>query len=314
MRTRIAPSPELRSLIELQAGAVSREQAIAYGMSATAVRRLVDQGFWQRLAPGVYAATGLAPTWLTYAWAGVMIGGDLACLGGSAAGHLHGLIAQPPRAITVLIPARLRRPEVGTPWEFVRTRRALRSRGAPPRSGVEDTVLDMCADADASVDRLVGLLTDAVQQRLTTERVLSQSLAQRARHPRRALLKDILGDVRVGARSPLERRYLRDVERAHGLPTAGRQVVRRGTEVDVRYAGQRLLVELDGRIGHAGSGKFRDMRRDNSATEDALATLRYGWADVTEDPCGVAEQVGTVLRMRGWSGAPVPCAHCHRLD
>lgn len=281
-------------------------------MSATGIRRLVDQGFWQRLAPGVYAATSLTPTWLTYAWAGILIGGDLACLGGTAAGYVHGVIAHPPRVIRVLIPAGLRRPVAGAPWEFVRTRAALRSRGSPPRTGVEDTVLDICADPDLSLDRLVGVLTDAVQQRRTTEQQLSRSLAERARHPRRAVLTDILGDVKVGARSPLERRYLRDVERAHALPTAGRQIVRRGTEVDVRYAGQRLLVELDGRIGHAGSGKFRDMHRDNSATEDALATLRYGWADVSEDPCGVAEQVGTVLAMRGWSGAPVPCARCHR--
>lgn len=42
-----------------------------------------------------------------------------------------------------------------------------------------------------------------------------------------------------------------------------------------------LLIELDGRIGHTGDGRFRDMRRDNAAATDGLATLRYGWHDVS---------------------------------
>ncbi|WP_156223758.1 hypothetical protein [Pseudactinotalea suaedae] len=113
-----------------------------------------------------------------------------------------------------------------------------------------------------------------------------------------------------GARSPLERRYLRDVERAHGLPSARRQVARRRSEVDVLYVEQRLLVELDGRVGHAGSGKFRDMRRDNRAVVDSLATLRCGCADVSGDPCGVAQQVAAVLQVRGWGGVLVPCPVC----
>ena len=49
-----------------------------------------------------------------------------------------------------------------------------------------------------------------------------------------------------------------------------------------------LLIELDGRLGHEGVGRFRDMRRDNRATIDGLATLRYGFGDVHGIPCEVA--------------------------
>ena len=52
----------------------------------------------------------------------------------------------------------------------------------------------------------------------------------------------------------LERRYLREVERAHGLPDGvrqERQATANGTvHRDVRYPGQRTLVELDGAFGH----------------------------------------------------------------
>ena len=42
-------------------------------------------------------------------------------------------------------------------------------------------------------------------------------------------------------------------------------------------------------------GPFRDMRRDNSATTDGLATLRYGYRDVFGSPCEVAAQVAENL-------------------
>ena len=66
----------------------------------------------------------------------------------------------------------------------------------------------------------------------------------------------------AGALSPLERRYLRDVERAHGLPRAGRQLpdLVDGARVtrDVEYAAQATDVELDGRLGHEAAEDRRD--------------------------------------------------------
>ena len=78
----------------------------------------------------------------------------------------------------------------------------------------------------------------------------------------------MLVDVAEGAQSPLELTYLRDVERAHGLPTGSRQVRvagRRVIWVDVDYEEYSTRVELDGRLGHQGEGRFRDRRRDNGA-------------------------------------------------
>jgi len=127
-----------------------------------------------------------------------------------------------------------------------------------------------------------------------------------------------LDDVADGAESVLELRYVNGVERSHGLPAATRQ--QRSTRAgrrwrdDNAYEQQRVLVELDGRLGHVGEGAFRDRSRDNGALLDGWVTLRFGWQDVTQRPCLVAADVAKVLRDRGWSGRARRCGRQCRLD
>jgi very-short-patch-repair endonuclease len=130
----------------------------------------------------------------------------------------------------------------------------------------------------------------------------------RLRH--RAILAQMLGDVTEGVESPLELRYLRDVERAHGLPRARRQARSGGGKEirDMLYEDYAAIIELDGRTHIAG--RFRDMRRDNAALLNGASTLRYGWPDVIERPCQVAWQVAALLSLRGWAGLPTRCARC----
>jgi hypothetical protein len=199
------------------------------------------------------------------------------------------------------------------PWRFTRESpgaRSGRSVGSPPRLSVEDTVLDLCASS--SEGPVVTLVTTAVQSRRTRADRLAAALDSRARHRHRRLLRVLLADVAVGAESPLELSYLRDVERAHGLPDGRRQASRLGLPyaTDVGYDAYGLLVEPDGRLGHDGAGRFRDMNRDNRFVLGGLTTLRYGWFDVVDHPCLVAAQVGHVLLARGWLGLPVRCERC----
>jgi very-short-patch-repair endonuclease len=303
---------DLSRLAELQAGVVTREQALGLGFGPSGVRRMVRTQGWSRMAPGIYRLGPDAPPWPALAWAGVLIGGDGARLAGRAAAHLHRLVDEPPEELLVLVPAAAARPAVVGPWAFRRERpgvRSPRSTGAPARTLVEDTVLDLVAEADRT-QVVVDLVTRAVQARLTDPaRLLRAVRARRVLRHRRFLL-DLLGEVAEGVRSPLERDFLHRVERPHGLPHAQRQVRQRGTEVDVGYEEYGTLVELDGRVGHSGPGRFRDMRRDNASTTDGYATLRYGYADVHDRPCEVAAQLAGVLRSRGWPGPALRCPRC----
>jgi hypothetical protein len=252
--------------------------------------------------------------WITLAWAGVLLGRASARLGGRAAGYLGGLMDVPPALIEVRVPeSRMVRSR--SCWTFVRERPGVRpaaSTGSPPRVPLEDTVLDL-TDQATDARTVIDLVTRAVQTRRTTVTRLRSAVQGRCRLRHRLLL-EVLADVAAGAHSPLELRYLRDVERPHRLPKGERQRSRSGCPEarDVWYEPYRTVVELDGRLGHGGRGRFRDMRRDNASLVAGDATLRYGWEDVDDRACTVAWEVGGVLGDRGWTGQPAVCPRCRR--
>jgi hypothetical protein len=314
------PSSDLLALAAAQSGVLTLEQAEGLGLSRWSVSRILAQGQWTRLARGVLwtrpLGVGEEIPWLVRAWGGVLAAGDGSRLGPRSSGYLHGLIDEAPRMPDVFARGRSVSARTEGPWLLRREQVGVRSAktvGNPPRLGVEATVVDLCDGVTAS--QLPGLLTRAVQRRLTTGERIVDELALRARHRHRALIRDILSEVADGAESPLELAYLRDVERAHGLPRGRRQKSRVGLAhvSDVGYDDWALLLELDGRDGHVEEGAFRDRRRDNAFAVRALLTLRYGWYDVTDNPCAVAWQVVTVLRSRGWPGEFRRCGRCRTL-
>lgn len=266
--------------------------------------RMVGDGILDDLTPGIYTL-GCGSGWLGRAWAGILLGGDLAVLGFETAGHLHGLVKDEPDEVTVFAPL-AHADRLG--WRFLRASR--RGVGEPPRTDVEATVLDVCAGRDE--DEIAALLADAISSRRTTAKRLLAELTQRRRQPNRRLLRDILGDVETGAHSALERRFLVNVERAHGLPEAVRQA-RAGHRhrADAWYREYGVLAELDSKLHHTGGAAFRDMARDNDHALAGLLTLRLGWADVSGvAACRTALVVGQVLMSRGWEGPIQPCQHC----
>ncbi|MVA75336.1 hypothetical protein GC722_04730 [Auraticoccus sp. F435] len=236
VHARLDPGPQLADLAVLQAGVVSLEQARGHGLGRNSVARLVREGRWRPLGRGVYAVHAAEePRWLGLAWAGVLVGGDGARLGGWAAAHLHGL-AEPPPELEVWLPRDSRvRGGVG-PWRFRHerpgTHRTTRV-GDPPRLGVEDTLLDLLAEL--TPDEAVALLIRAVQTRRTTPDRVRRAAAERPRLRHRRLIAEVLAEVSAGVESPLERRYLHDVERAHGLRAGQRQQRASGSVRDVVY-------------------------------------------------------------------------------
>jgi hypothetical protein len=143
--------------------------------------------------------------------------------------------------------------------------------------------------------------------------MLTAALATRKRVRRRRWLLDALTDVADGIMSPLELRYVRDVERAHGLPTAERQA-RRDLASGVRYLDNlypafKLCVEIDGRLTHPPEQKWRDADRDSdNLLRDDVVTIRLGLRHLTSARCQQAARLATLLIRRGWDGAGLrPC-------
>lgn len=179
--------------------------------------------------------------------------------------------------------------------------------GEPPRTPVDVTLMDL--SDEGTEDETVAAVTRAFSQRLTTPTRLSSAMETRKRLKRRRLLTELCREASAGVESVLEWRFLEIVVRAHGLPDPTLQKeLRRGTRSDAVWEDQGVVVELDGRLGHPLA--FRDMARDNRLAMSGLTTLRYGWHDVTHNPCQVAWQLSQVLQSRGWPGVRNRCLRC----
>ena len=297
-----------------QAGVVARRQLLAWGWTSQEIQGQVRAGRWRRLHRGVYwTATGPPPREAAR-WAALLACGEGAVLCGRTAAELWGF---GPESVSIFVgvPATLR-PRRRMPGVHVRNlswlARRTHPRFLPPRTTVEDTVLDLLEESKDEATA-IGWITAALQARKTTPRKLLAASLTRGQLGRRELLELTCGYYRDGATTPLEIGWVRKVERAHGLPSAQRQVIGRvrGQPVrrDLGYAEFGLFVELDGRLGHEGAeNAFRDMDRDNAAAVEGLTTLRYGWTAVMSRPCDTAAQVGAVLASRGWAGRLRRCA------
>ncbi len=246
-------------------------------------------------------------------WAAVLRAGPDAMLSHRTAAELAQIIDRPSEALHVTVPAsRHTRPIPGLViHRSIYASQIRHPTLLPPRTRVEDTVLDLVG-VSVSFDDACGWVTRACGRRLTTEERLRAAMAARGRLRWRESLSQVLADAADGVHSVLEFRYYRDVERAHCLPRAVRQAqVVRGRRTQYRdalYAQYRIVAELDGRLAHPGDARWRDIRRDNAAAAEGGITLRYGWSDVTANPCRTAGELARVLRQRGWAGLPKLCS------
>lgn len=317
---RVEISPAVRRLSNVQDGVVSRAQMVGLGVSDKVIARWVREERWTRLFPGVYLRGITQPSFRQMLWSGVLLGGEPSAVGGWAALHHHG-IAMPPGivhawdarrwdhgpAIEIVVP---RSKVASMPRPFVPLRDARgrldRARGQLPVVAPHDAIFD--ALVGESVERFVGVVTDAVRLGLVSPGRLEWELRLRAHQPGKTEWLHVLADLQ-GIESNLEFVFRRDVERAHQLPRPTRQAKVRGSRFDMLYEKWGVVAEVDGKRGHL-DGRFRDFERDNSHAAQALITLRYGSYDIRGHPCAVAQQIGKALQLRGWDGAPGRCPEC----
>ncbi len=303
----------------LQEGVVTRPQALIH-LTRAPLDRLVRDGVFAVLTHGVYRSTLVPLTAAQWGWAARLVGGSGSAIGGWRALQLAGLAteslatrgrptAAPGLVTDVWLPrgARLR-PRAGFTFRIDGLGRLSHTMGTLPRIRAEDAVLDVGSQLD--LDAWVELLSTGARTGVFSPTSVRLRLDARRRwHPlpaHRAVLDDL-----AGIESTLEFAYLRDVERAHGLPVGRRQAsLVAGTRSDVSYDEYDTLIELDGRLGHEGPGAFRDMRRDNAHAMTGVFTLRYGSVDIRGRPCAVAAQVVARLRSQGWAGPGRRCPRC----
>lgn len=301
--------PRLRAQVAGQAGLLTRGQAHRCGIGDAAIRWAITSGRWTAPHPGVYLTLPGRDDWEVRAVAALLFVGPPVALAGPSAALAWGLERREPDSVHVVVPAG-RRASVRAGIEVARSRRfseRVDDWAWPHRTTVPHTVLDL--GMRASLDRVLGLAALACQRRLTDEAGLARALQSRPDQTHRALLRECLADVGAGAESPAEVRYIRDVERAHGLPTALRQYdLGDRRRCDNLYLAEQLVLEVDGRLGHDGwHARVRDGIRDRRSARDGRLTVRAFWSDVAVKPCELAVEVGDLLRARGWPGSVRSC-------
>jgi Transcriptional regulator, AbiEi antitoxin len=310
----------LREVLAEQGRVVSRQQLLRAGVCRTTIDAKVKRGLWQRLHPGVYAAFTGTLSWEARLWAAVLYAGPGALLSHETAAELLGLIDTRSLIIHVTVPARRRvSPRAGmvirrSTFDYPRWRP---QRGVPPHTFYAETVIDLVAAA-GNLDDVVGWVSRGIARNRVTAGELKAAAMAHRRFRWGAQIEEVIDRVAGGSHFPLEFRYDRDVERAHGLPEAIRQAKfvksdgARGFR-DRFYEQYGLIVELDGREFHPQEQRGQDQMRDNEAAATTGATLRYGWSDVNRTPCDTAAQVYRALRRCGYRGTIRACSAACRV-
>ena len=313
---RVRSLAAVEALLAEQHGVISRKQCLAAGISRSTVASLVKGGRWQRLHQGVYVAhSGPIGDDSRIRGAVLAVPGSMVCN--------ETVLWMPKRRGPLVVPIHLAvdadkppRPRAGIKLHLVRTCESLGS--DPPRMSYERALLGVVdgMETAAAVEQAV---CQVVGDRLTVPARVQRELAQWPRHRWRSLLTQILEEVAVGARSPLELLDLRNDQR-HGLPSGKRQVHHRagglGRWLDVVVQPPErpdlvVVKELDGRLGHESTGRFRDMLRDNVASISGGHPVRFGWADQYGAPCETAAWQVLLWRRLGLEvGAPCGTSTC----
>ena len=299
------PASECDRLAAVQYGVLSREQALAAGLSKRAIGRRLASGYWRLSQPGVYVARTVPSSWNQRLVSAILCGGPTALASHRSAAALRRLDGIEEGAIEISVKAgrRIR-------GAVVHRRRATDDPEVVvvdgiPATGIERTLLDLAAVVSP---RRAGLaLDDALRQKLTSLEAMRELVSGPKGRVGTRMLKKLLDsrdqrDAQLESR--LESAMLRLLRR-HGLPLPVPQhpVVQDGKVVarlDFAYPALRLGIETDGYRWHGGAERWRrGLRRDNQLKLMGWTLLRFSWEDVHDRPEMVASQIRGALMLSG---------------
>lgn len=282
-------------------GVITRDEALACGLSLSAIDRLLRSGRWRRRHPAVFVVAG-APDTSRQRWhAALKWAGEGAVLSHATAGCIWKLERIEGDLIHVVVP-RSRQPR-GQPR--VRVHRGMIGRGD---AGLLDglrvtsparTLVDLAAVA--CDEALEIALDDALRRRLTTVARVRRVLDRAGPQGRKGAgvlhhLLDERSDGKPRHGSGFEVRLRRLLER-HGLPQPEAQYRIRfddGTyvEVDFAYPDRKLVIEADGYAWHSDVRSFRrDRRRLTKLAAHGHRVLFVTYDQLLHDERVVAREV-----------------------
>jgi hypothetical protein len=299
----------LSSRLRRQYGVLTVAQATEDGVDRRELRRLREAGLLVPLQLRVLRCPLVGETWETRALAAQLAAGPQAALGRWSAARLLGLVEAGSRSTELdLVQPSSRNLRAAIP----RPRRSSRilpedvvSVGHFRCTSAAWTLVDLVAVATpGTVERVAGR---ALAEKLVTRDAivsLSHRLRNSDRGPHARWLLSATTGVIPGSRSRDESGFVELVVEA-GLPApaVNHPVVDasgRRRELDSAWPEWGVAVELDLHPSHATTvGRRADGRRQNDLIHE-WTLLRFDAHDLSTDPGGVVQQVGTALRRAGW--------------
>ncbi len=278
-------------------GLVTRAQALKF-LTARQIKGRVRTGAWVRIFPRVYRVEGAPSTWRQSIQALLLWGGKGAVLSHRTAAALHGFkgFAEGPLELTSLrqlrVPNNVRLFRVTAMSARDRTKVDDLSVTTPTR-----TLLDLAALNDgytlrSAMDQLLR------EKKTTVEKLLAA--VKRSVHrvgvvDMRQVLREFAGEGGP-TESELERCALELIQAA-GIPLPkvqwGMVVGRKQRRLDLFFATQGVVIEVDGYAWHAGVDDFEEDRaRNNSLILANLRVFHWTWQAIHERP---EELIGELL-------------------
>lgn len=303
------PDPDaLDRILRQQMDVIARHQALAAGVTASALRhRLRAGGPWRTLLPGIYVALTGTPTTLQQEMAAMLYAGSGSVITGPAALRCHHIRGPSADLIDVLVPATRRRRDAA----FVRLHRTTRIPGriwqvgplryAPPPRAVADAVRDMTSLRDTR-----AVVADAVQRRrcgvrdLFTELIAGPSVGS-------ALFREALTDVADGIRSTAEA-DLKDLLTKSRLPMPlfNPSVYDGDTFIakpDAWWPELGVAVEVDSSEWHMSpEDHARTLARGRRMGVAQIVALRFTPKQIRSEPAEVIDEIRRMLE--GARGRP----------
>ena len=296
-------APEIRRLLLRQAGVLSRAQALDCGISRRQIDRLLADGTWLRVRPGVYRLHAVVPSPEASLRAASLWLGAEAVLAGVGAAWWWQCLSDAPARWSFSVPSGAcppRAPGLTVRRSFVdptdRTTRWEVPVLARPFAVLQAAVvLEQQRPGQG-----ITLIDRAKQQRWVSEVDLERTF-QRHRGTWGSLaMRRLLDRTGDRAHSELERLAVRLLRAAGitGFVVNYRTVLPGGrpVELDVAFVERRVALELDGWAYHAGPEAHRtDVRRANDIMAAGWTVRRFTWSDLLADPDGFVATVREVL-------------------
>lgn len=275
-----AVSPTFPALVAAQDHVVTRQQALAHGLTPRAIARRKEYDGWQEIVTGVYLCHGGEPARRQLLVAALLYAGDDAAIDDVDACRFYGIQAAAVEDDRVYVVVPAASPVRSRGFVVVR-------RSAAPYGVTATRLLRYIHPADAviaaarrksSERNTLALLSDAVQRNVTTHAELTRAHVQGS--PRNARLTgEALAHVRDGVRSAPEGRFKILAGASLVLPPLlyNRRLRLPGGQIvvpDALAVDAALVHEVNGRRAHARDDLFDDMQlRHELMTTAGLTVL-----------------------------------------